>query len=176
MKAVMISSSIEQCTEIIKGKRNVFTSKVKPQMPWPFKVYIYMKETRRRSALWEYDTAYLNSKHEIVSGGGRIIGEFVCNGVTLEEDKTYSFDITKLKIYDTPKQLQDFTSSAHCFNIKNVDVTQNCMSEYVLLYHANSFCTSCCKYYNDFGTCGKHFSTVQNPPRPMIYVEDNYDD
>ena len=113
MKAVMISIQPKWCELICSGKKTLEVRKTKPKLETPFKCYIY--ETK--------------GNH----GCGKVIGEFVCDGIIVAERGCYSrlpqtktminsydlldyadrgtlygWNISNLVIYDKPKDLYDF--------------------------------------------------------------------
>ena len=81
MKAVMKSVSPRICEKVANGDCTILVSKTAPKCEVPFKCYIYMTATKERFYLWEYVTAYENSKGEILDGSGKVIGEFVCDKI-----------------------------------------------------------------------------------------------
>ena len=91
----------------------------------------------------------------------------------LNGKNAYFWHISRLKIYDKPKDLSEFESAFHCFNIQNVECKTNAFGEYVFQHYKNSFCRIC-KYYNgDFGDCNKHaFQQLKKPPQSWCYVEE----
>lgn len=119
MKAVMISIRPEWCEKIAQGKKTFEIRKTSPKLQPSFKCYIYCTETG----------------NPLVYGdvcNGHIMGEFVCDyildirppyggkteGTCLEAKELYTYagakpllygwHITKLKIYDKPKELSEF--------------------------------------------------------------------
>lgn len=133
MKAVLISIQPRWCELIASGKKTIEVRKTRPKIETPFRCYIYMTATKERCRLWEYITAYQNSKGDILNGSQKVIGEFVCDDIivdvrgenadvfskyaqlSLVEQKKYGankplfgWHITDLKIYDKPKELGGF--------------------------------------------------------------------
>ena len=109
MKSVLISIRSEWCQKIVSGQKTIEVRRTRPKMNPPFKCYIYK------------------------CGSGKVIGEFLCNKII--EDRTYGHNeefyraacmsacdvaayamqspmygwhISNLKIYDTPKDLNEF--------------------------------------------------------------------
>ena len=81
MKAVLISIQPKWCELIARGKKTIEVRKTRPNIETPFKCYIYMTATKERCRLWEYITAYQNSKGDILNGSQKVIGEFVCDEI-----------------------------------------------------------------------------------------------
>ena len=104
MKAVMKSVSPRICEKVANGDCTILVSKIAPKCEVPFKCYIYMTATKERFYLWEYVTAYENSKGEILDGSQKVIGEFVCDKVFLLHPYTYdrgSADLERRKLIQT---------------------------------------------------------------------------
>lgn len=112
-------------------------------------------------------------------GNGKIIGEFTCNRVTnlfsnsrfwLDEDDVlhtclsaaemrkyanganglYGWHISNLKIYDPPRELDDFRRA--------------CKNDW--------WCESCAMYREHNGTCGNDSLQIRCPPQSWCYVEE----
>lgn len=166
MKAVLISIQPKWCEIIVSGKKTIEVRKTRPKIETPFKCYIYMTATKERCRFWEYITAYQNSKGDILDGSQKVIGEFVCDDIivdergenadvfskyaqlSLVEQKKYGankplfgWHITDLKIYDKPKELKEFG---------------NYKIEWVEWYNSND----------------KVFCPITRPPQSWCYVEE----
>ena len=89
MKSVLISIQPKWVEKIANRKKTIEVRKTAPKCEVPFKCYIYMTATKERFYLWEYVTAYENSKGEILDGSQKVIGEFVCDKVFLLHPYTY---------------------------------------------------------------------------------------
>lgn len=123
MKSVLISTQPKWCELIASGKKTIEVRKTKPKLETPFKVYIYCTQ----GVVWA------DYCHFVKGGRGKIIGEFVCNEITVaekgsycvlpkpktmldeldlleyaEEKTVYGWHISDLVIYDTPKELWEF--------------------------------------------------------------------
>lgn len=131
MKAVLMSIQPKWCELIANGKKTVEVRKTKPKLETPFKVYIY--QTRRT---WTFDIY-----SRIADWQGKVIGEFICNEITVAEygsyrvlpkSKTlideldlleyadrktvYGWYISDLVIYDKPKELSKFWKCNYPFD------------------------------------------------------------
>ena len=122
-KAVLISIRPEWVEKILAGEKTLEVRKSRPNMETPFKCYIYCTNSGVAMRMW--------GKH------GKVVGEFTCNKVTnlfsnsrfwMNEDDVlqaclsaaemrkyanganglYGWHISDLKIYDTPKELNEF--------------------------------------------------------------------
>lgn len=137
MTSVMLSIRPEWCEKIIDGKKTVEVRKSRPKIEPPFKCYIYC-------SLPKYDHEdffVVNAGTENAFsfyGGGKVIGEFVCNRVEdyskweydipalyrhinlfacidfpelykyLPNGGGYGWHISDLKIYDRPREITEF--------------------------------------------------------------------
>lgn len=147
MKAVMISIRPKWCELIASGKKTVEVRKTRPKLETPFKCYIYCtkgRDTLWRGTDRYYVSDYWENEKDI-GCDGKVIGEFVCDMVRTEYEVAdelvdvvfertscitaeklveysngkplYSWHISKLVIYDEPKELSEFQrapSTDHC--------------------------------------------------------------
>lgn len=87
MKSVLISIQPKWVEKIAKGEKTIEVRKTRPKIETPFKCYIY--ETKA------YDTLFGKGKpKKLCVGGGKVIGEFVCDKIVEHEsefwnDETY---------------------------------------------------------------------------------------
>lgn len=80
MKAILMSIKPEWCEKIFSGEKTVEVRKVAPKLELPFKVYVYRTKDKVCKAI-------VNEVLNNVYGGGKVIGEFVCDKVI-----KYSYD------------------------------------------------------------------------------------
>lgn len=106
MKAILMSIHPKWCEKIFNGTKTIEVRKTKPKLTPPFKVYVYMTATKERFPLWEYVTAYRNSKGNIVNGSQKVIGEFIC-----DEVKEFTFSN-----YEAEYRINHADLSATCLN------------------------------------------------------------
>lgn len=122
MKAILQSIKPQYCELIAAGKKTIEVRKTKPNIPTPFKVYIYQTKTVYVSK--NKDNEFL--KPILDNRLGKVIGEYVCDYITtdflisdtcvsVEELEKYSgnkaiygWHISNLVIYDKPKELSEF--------------------------------------------------------------------
>ena len=162
MKAVMISIKPKWVEKIASGKKTIEVRKTAPKEV-PFKAYI--------------DCTYGNPKENYaLSKQGKVIGEFICNnaseldyvyywnnGYEFETCLTYrqvadygkgktlyGWHISDLKIYDKPKELNEFSRpcsySGLCFSCKRTSFKKD----------GNLLCNT----------------KITRPPQSWMYVED----
>ena len=151
MKSVLISIRPKWCELIASGKKTIEVRKTRPKIPVPFKCYIYCTKPKmvtkyvfKPEDYPEYmrpeKTVFCKVPDESsplcseVNGNGKVIGEFVCDGVyeniscdcegscvSASELKEYAngkplygWHISDLKIYDEPKELGNFWKADKC--------------------------------------------------------------
>lgn len=77
MKAVMLSVRPKWCELIANGKKTVEVRKSRPKLETPFKCYIYC--TLPKYPHEDYIIRY--NEESCFYGGGKVIGEFICDDV-----------------------------------------------------------------------------------------------
>lgn len=127
MKAVLLSIQPKWCELIANGKKTIEVRKTKPKLKTPFKVYIYCTQGREQKELLKKLYKHLPLNNKVV------IGEFICNEITVAERGSYcdiptkksqmdvldyleyadektvcGWHISDLVIYDKPKELGEF--------------------------------------------------------------------
>ena len=136
MRAVLISINPKWCKLIIDGKKTVEIRKTRPKIDTPFKCYIYCTRSGAKEFFMDIQNGVDKwYKEKWSDKSGKVIGEFVCDKII--EDHTvghnaalyrdaaclpvgeaaayctqfpmYGWHISDLKIYDTPKELSEFS-------------------------------------------------------------------
>ena len=79
MKAVMLSVRPKWCELIANGKKTVEVRKSRPKLETPFKCYIYC--TLPKYPHEDYIIRY--NEESCFYGGGKVIGEFICDEISL---------------------------------------------------------------------------------------------
>lgn len=171
-KAVLLSVQPKWCKLITGGEKTIEVRKSSPKLEIPFKVYIYETKTPLR---W-------NKAHNGIIGGegGFVIGEFVCDKITmstpgykdhvaaywelldgscLAADELmdygkwkflYGWHISDLRIYDKPLALSEFMKP--CVN--------------------DLYCEVCAMYSEFEDKCGNWALTIRRAPQSWCYVEE----
>ena len=169
MKSVLIAIRPQWVEKIAQGIKTIEVRKTAPKEV-PFKCYIY--ETQ-----WRTETPWIDEDgHFIYKGRGQVIGEFICNNAS-ELDYVYYWNngyefatcltyrqvadygkgkilygwhISDLKIYDTPKELSEFSRpcsySGLCFSCKRTSFKKD----------GNLLCNT----------------KITRPPQSWMYIED----
>lgn len=134
MKAVLISIKPEWCELIAIGRKKLELRKTFPNLPIPFKCYMY--QTKRKWIYrWAEKLGLWKLAEVLPHGQGKVIGEFICfakmghcetkcigtaerascvRRETIHEyangKEVFGWGICDLKIYDIPKPLSKFRS------------------------------------------------------------------
>lgn len=165
-KAVMISIQPHWCEMIANGEKTIEIRKTRPKLETPFKCYIYCTKPR-----FEHEDFFALVGKQGFYGGGKVIGEFVCDKVyelaplnhapddaeqqarmSREEIVQYlkgrgwGWHISDLKIYDKPRKLDEFERPYEC---------DECTAQWA------SECNACHKERK-----------IKRPPQSWCYVEE----
>lgn len=137
MKSVLLSIKPKYCELIAAGKKTIEVRKTKPKLETPFKCYIYCTKPKNNAeVLWTGANCVIGKMSD--QSNGKVIGEFVCDGIILMADSgvyfasitdydvtgcclnyrelhkygngknLYGWHISDLVIYDKPKELNAF--------------------------------------------------------------------
>ena len=111
MKSVLISIKPKWCELIVSGKKTVEVRKTKPKLETPFKCYIYC--TKNGKFMVQSKTNPAKKTNQIKVYGGKVIGEFVCDGVyitnPIEESQTVVRHYPRLWWYDGADDCMHYT-------------------------------------------------------------------
>lgn len=128
-KSVLISIQPKWCELIASGKKTIEVRKTTPKLETPFKCYMY--ETKNAKGVRGFS---ILGRYRL----GKVIGEFVCDRIKTFDYRLYAYSISidelietqlgvedlnnygkgktlygwhisDLKIYDTPKELREFS-------------------------------------------------------------------
>ncbi len=176
-KAVMLSIRPKWVEKIASGEKTIEVRKTKPKLETPFKAYIYCSQgndARRLRGSWgkvigEFtcDRIYKIDKDStdfIFKAGGLSVykqaAEEKCGlRVAMTDDELhgylghcqgYGWHISGLKIYDAPKDLNEFRRA--CPN--------------------SWYCESCAMHRENNGTCGNESLQIKRAPQSWCYVEE----
>ena len=72
MKAILMSIKPKWCEKIFGGEKTVEVRKVAPKLETPYKVYVYQTKEKGGAKI-------INDCLNSVYGGGKVVGEFVCD-------------------------------------------------------------------------------------------------
>lgn len=165
-KAVLISIRPKWVEKIASGEKIIEIRKTRPNLPTPFKAYIYCSQG--------------NDARRLRGSWGKVIGEFTCERIVPitydggrlwcptnaafspatclsqaeiiayigDKGRCYGWHISDLLIYDQPRELSEFSRAT--------DLCDSCHAEYTWE------CTDCKKLGGD----------IKRPPQSWCYVEE----
>lgn len=197
-KRVITSVRPKECELIASGKQTMLVRKTRPKIETPFKCYIYMTATKECCRLWEYITAYQNSKGEILNGSQKVIGGFICDRI--EEFHEWQLSPSgKFQEYEQ-RDLDRFLKES-CISFEDVCEYRRNMPYYKPLYgwhisdlkiydkpkELGEFFRKPCNHINDCCTCKeaefqydgdelrglicKREISLTRPPQSWVYCE-----
>ena len=193
MKAILMSIHPEWCEKIFNKTKTIEVRKTMPKLTPPFTVYVYMTATKERFPLWEYVTAYQDSKGNMVNGSQKVIGEFVCDKIIelpcettqpnwlkektclsnsqymnyLGHKNGYGWHISEPKLFDTPKKLSDFRKPC----VDKYEYCQGCKHGLITIpQDEEEYALYHGGYYDTFDTVC--LNTLSRPPQSWCYVEE----
>ncbi len=134
MKAILMSIQPKWVEKIANGEKTIEVRKTAPKIETPFKCFIYMTKSNSKIAISKDNYAQeMKIAKSLVGGCGKIVGEFVCDEIIVDEKgenqdiicenacltrqelyeyeprkAVYGWHISDLKIYDKPKELSEF--------------------------------------------------------------------
>lgn len=177
-KAVMLSIRPKWVEKIASGEKTIEVRKTKPNLPTPFKCYIYCtqgNDARRLRGSW-----------------GKVIGEFVCDCVTplynvcmdnwerlagglhnIEKELVNQACLTEAKLHT-------YAGEKNCFawHISDLRIYEQPrkLEEFRRLCPNDLYCESCAMYSNNGGICNNGALPLRRPPQSWCYVEAMKDD
>lgn len=172
-KAVLISIRPKWVEKIANGEKTIEVRKTKPNLPTPFKCYIYCtqgNDARRLRGSW-----------------GKVIGEFVCDCVTplynvcmdnwerlagglhnIEKELVNQACLTEAKLHT-------YAGGKNCFawHISDLRIYEQPrkLEEFRRLCPNDLYCESCAMYSNNGGICNNGALPLRRPPQSWCYVE-----
>lgn len=172
MKAVLISIQPKWCEKIASGEKTIEVRKTAPKAP--FKCYIYCtKEKKQDDIIWagaigdrgkwnghiigeficdkvdEYTFSHYEAEYRVTHVEQKEMCLNQSELIRYGKGKTlYGWHITDLKIYDKPKELNEFAPFCS---------------------YKGDFCEQCSNYVEAFGGCCK---TLKRPPQSWCYVQE----
>lgn len=168
MKSVLISIQPKWCEKIAARWKTLELRKSKPNIPVPFKCYIY--QTRHRWAfkilrsLKLYDQA-----NKLESGAGKVIGEFVCDHI-LGHCEMANADIAEQQSYVRRKDIYRYSGGKEVFgwHISDLVIYDEPKPLGPFIRCPYPWDCSACDYFDGLDmVCNK----PKRPPQSWCYVE-----
>nr|DAJ94807.1 MAG TPA: helix-turn-helix domain-containing protein [Caudoviricetes sp.] len=182
-KAVMLSVRPKWCEKIANGEKTIEVRKTRPKMNTPFKCYIYCTLPKYPHEDF-IATDYPRPKFY---GGGKVIGEFVCDCVTplynvcMDDWKRLAgglHNIEKELVNQaclTEANLHTYAGGKNCFawhisDLRIYDQPRE-LTAFRRACKNSWYCESCAMYWENNGTCGNESLQIKRPPQSWCYVE-----
>lgn len=177
-KAVMMSIRPKWCEKIANGEKTIEVRKTRPKMDTPFKCYIYCTLPKYPHE----DFIATNYPSPQFYGGGKVIGEFICDAITRVNICGFWDDSGKQldnRLKDTCLTSEEFGNYLgenvgygwHISNLKIYDTPRE-LSEFRRACPNSWYCESCAMYWENNGTCGNESLQIKRAPQSWRYVEE----
>lgn len=194
-KAVLISIRPKWCQKIADGEKTIEVRKTRPKLKTPFRCYIYC-------TLPKYPHEdYITTEHPLPQfyGGGKIIGEFVCDRIDRlvrvgvggsNEPARYCVSCADGTVRPVDgicenaclprEELELYLGGRegyglHVSKMKLYDDPKE-LSEFRKACAHDWYCDSCAMYWENSGTCGNESLRFRRPPLSWMYVEEGATD
>lgn len=213
-KAVLMSIQPKWCELIANGKKTVEVRKTKPKLSTPFKVYIYCTKAREffsyggdlcaaNDELYRLPTGEIKfgdsielmccyedeySKDNVLNG--KVIGEFVCDGIYDIGYSPYNHggfisdingclsntdDLYKKSCLDL-EEMFNYLSQGYGYgwNISNLLIYDKpkALSEFIRPCVNDLYCEECAMYSEFEDKCHNKALQITRPPQSWCYVEE----
>nr|DAF99646.1 MAG TPA: hypothetical protein [Siphoviridae sp. ctu1o13]DAG05407.1 MAG TPA: hypothetical protein [Siphoviridae sp. ct1da40] len=179
-KAVLISIRPKWVEKIANGEKTIEVRKTRPNLPTPFKAYIYCTLPKYPHE----DFIATDYPRPQFYGGGKVIGEFTCDRIDEYDDDTiFSFrheDYARWNDFDLdracmhPEDFQNYANGKwlygwHISDLLIYDQPRE-LSEF---QRATDPCDSChAEYTWECTDCKKFGGNIKRPPQSWCYVEE----
>lgn len=182
-KAVMLSIRPKWVEKIANGEKTIEVRKTRPKLQTPFKCYIYCtlpKYPHEDFIATDYPMPQFY-------GGGKVIGEFVCDCVTplynvcMDDWKRLAgglHNIEKELVNQaclTEAKLHTYAGGKNCFawhisDLRIYDQTRE-LTDFRRICPNDLCCETCAMYSNNGGICNNGALPLRRPPQSWCYVE-----
>lgn len=182
-KAVLISIRPKWCQLIAIEEKTVEIRKTRPKLETPFKVYIYATKAAKDEPFSycvqkSYDSAC--GKAYRYSGGGEVIGEFVCDRI---EDIMISCSDLDMRGIPFPgtgltdREIMDYLGNGKTgffWHISNLKIYYNAksMTEFMKPCKSDLYCESCGMYSEFSEQCNNKALILYKAPQSWCYVKE----
>ena len=176
-KAVMLSIRPKWCEKIANGEKTIEVRKTRPKMDTPFKCCIYCTLPKYPHE----DFIATDYPRPQFYGGGKVIGEFICDAITRVNICGFWDDSGKQldnRLKDTCLTSEEFGNYLgenvgygwHISNLVIYDQPRE-LTEFRRPCPNDLYCESCAMYSNNNGICNNGALPLRRPPESWCYVE-----
>ena len=182
-KAVMLSIRPKWAEKIVNGEKTIEVRKTRPKLDTPFKCYIYCTLPKYPHE----DFIATDYPRPQFYGGGKVIGEFVCDCVTplynvcMDDWKRLAGGLHNIEkelanqACLTEAKLHTYAGGKNCFAWHISDLLIYDQPRELTAFRRackNSwYCERCAMYWENNGTCGNESLQIRHPPQSWCYVE-----
>lgn len=177
-KAVMLSIRPKWCEKIARGEKTIEVRKTRPKLDTPFKCYIYCTLPKYPHE----DFIATDYPRPQFYGGGKVIGEFICDAITRVNICGFWDDSGKQlenRLKDTCLTSKEFGNYLgenvgygwHISDLRIYDAPRE-LSEFRRACTNSWYCESCAMYWENNGTCGNESLQLKRAPQSWCYVEE----
>lgn len=180
-RAVMLSIRPKWVEKIVNGEKTIEVRKTRPKLQTPFKCYIYCTLPKYPHE----DFIATDYPRPQFYGGGKVIGEFICDRIDEYDDDTiFSFryeDYARWNDFDLdracmhPEDFQNYANGKwlygwHISDLLIYDQPRE-LTAFRRVCKNSWYCESCAMYWENNGTCGNESLQIRRPPQSWCYVE-----
>lgn len=133
-KAVLKSIRPNWCEKIVNEEKTIEVSKTRPKIETPFKCYIYCTSVKH-IPLIKYVGLYRGTGGRIDEWQGKVIGEFICDGIEIFE---YVDKLFKYGAVDSDIKWDGYEDSIVFYNVEISTLRATCLTEEELLKYGRS--------------------------------------
>ena len=174
----MLSIRPKWCEKIASGEKTIEVRKTRPKLDTPFKCYIYCTLPKYPHE----DFIATDYPRPQFYGGGKLIGEFICDAITRVNICGFWDDSGKQldnRLKDTCLTSEEFGSYLgenvgygwHISNLKIYDAPRE-LSEFRKACPNSWYCESCAMHWENNGTCGNESLQIKRAPQSWCYAEE----
>lgn len=175
-KAVLISIQPDWCEKIASGRKTIELRKTTPKMQTPFKVYIYCTKTDNPISLCTQNSHdYTCGKAFRYSGGGEVIGEFVCDSILMHCEMANA-DIAEMQSLVRREKIFQYAGEKEVFgwHISDLVIYDKPieLSEFMKPCDSDLYCEVCAMFREFEDRCGNKSLMLYRAPQSWCYVEE----
>ena len=174
MKSVLISIRPEWCEKIAARWKTLELRKSKPNIPVPFKCYIY--QTRHK---WVFSLLRRLGADDLADtlqiGFAKVIGEFMCDHI-LGHCEMANADIAEQQSFVRRDKIREYSGGKQVFGWHISDLViydePKPLSEFRRPCDNDLYCEECGMYSENRDSCGNSALQLTRPPQSWCYVEE----
>lgn len=174
----MLSIRPKWVEKIVNGEKTIEVRKTRPKLHTPFKCYIYCTLPKYPHE----DFIATDYPRPQFYGGGKVIGEFICDAITrvnicgFWDDSGKQLDNRLKDTCLTSEEVGNYLGENvgygwHISDLLIYDQPRE-LTEFRRACPNSWYCESCAMYWENNGTCGNESLQIRRPPQSWCYVEE----